>query len=322
VQIRKVGKFSIWFNAWRDGRNNQPGVDHGPEGTFLGELKETADSDIASLTELYDLRKRRHTERLDLLSAHVSNLEQELQYKEARYGTDGRAMGGNASWAKFGAYLGLCIVLLLETPLNIAAFRFLGEAEIYTIGLAFGLSICLSVLVHFIGKRFKAKTPSLQEKRLTTVAIAMIAITVLGVSVFRHILFVHEGNEANLFIDIGFIFLQFTFLSGGVFLTYIAYNPVGTCKLKIDECKIQIQLEKSQRESLSSLFANQIQSVINETEVRITYYAKINRRYRKDKSEIPKMFLSLDHAFKYEIKPELANSVTARKVKHSEPWAS
>lgn len=116
----------------------------------------------------------------------------------------------------------ITLLVIVELPLNIVAFRLFGENDLLTAAVALVIGIVISIVGHFIGVTFKRPSRSKVDLAVIALSIVVVVSTIIGVGKIRTIYLKSMGLTSDPAVELFFYVFQFFFFTASIFLSYNA----------------------------------------------------------------------------------------------------
>lgn len=293
MRDKKMSRWWIRIQSWRDGKKNLPSSDTAALGETESQIRHAANISIRKAEERYS----REVERLKANGGFLQTLYDKTRMEFERLcRKTGRSKAHMPSW---GYWLPMIVLSGSEMAFNLWAFAVFQEPEWSTILIGAGVGLCLPLGASFIGKWLRESVSDPGKRTRVWLTSAGLALGLLCLNYFRlvHLRQAHPDTvAANPAMGWAFLGVNFILLLVAAWLKHEATDPEpGFAKAQTDTEKLARQLSdvRGQINALSQQLPTTVEQFREAGLQAIFFYRMWNKRIRTERP--PRYFDDPNH---------------------------
>lgn len=289
MKRRHLSRCALWWNAWRDRRNDLPA----PEATGLSDterrVQAAANLSIRDLHARYariaEPLKSRLTASLDELTSRVRPEFDRLVEKTGR-------RQERVHLTPTAHRVLMAILSIGEAAFNVVVFGVFGENLLFTIMMALGVAVAIPLIAYKTGVALRQYEGARQVRWVaggTTLAV----MTLAGINWVRVRYLIASGADASTTtggLPVAYLLVNLVIFAAAVFVTFLSKDPEEgfvEAKDRLEHLEAEITMLKGHLHELGEGLLHDVEGVHEAGHQAIAYYRTVNRRGR---STVPAYF--------------------------------
>ena len=283
---RRLTRFEIWLDAWRDRRHNLPAPNAQALGPAERKIQAAVNLTIRSLQDQYAKASEPLKARLTAAREQLRKVElpewDRIVKKTGRHQED-------VTLGAFTHHLLMAILSIGEGSFNVLAFAISGEATIFSVGMALAVTLSIPLLAFGAGVAARQFEPR-RRKVWWTVGLSTVAILMLFVINQLRVSYLNDqrglAGDAPWFANtMAYFAINIGVYLAAAVITYLSKDPdqgFVKAKRRVEAKKAKIAQFLGQLNGLAERLVHQVNMLHEGGHQAIAFYRAHNRRGRQE----------------------------------------